>query len=173
MTITRTHGLQFLTVCLLLVLWLVVSPFDSFAAERNETESDSLSVAPPANNNPATLDYGAAMLRTVVSLVIVILLLIALFLGIRWLQRKSFPGRGATEVLGIVGALSLGPKRNVTLVRIADRVLVVGSSEAGLSLLAELKGEEAATVLAAKGKLGGSFASTLTSQLSQLGRAKS
>jgi|GEM_PF-2383396 len=156
-----------------LVFGLLALPVFAFSTEMPAAGADSVSTLQSAPNEPASINYGAALIRTVVSLVVVVFLLVAVILGIRWLQRKSVLGRAGTEVLGIVGSLSLGPKRNVTLIKVADRVLVVGSFEAGLSLLTELSREEAAAVLSAKGKSTGSFASTLASHLSQIGRSKS
>ncbi len=172
MTLLRIRSLQPPIFCGGLVLWLLIFPFGSLSTEFTASAPDSISAIQSAPKEPATFDYGAAMVRTALSLAIVLLLLALMILGIKWLQRKSLLGRGATEVLGVVGTLNLGPKRNVTLVRVADRVLVVGISEAGLALLAELSKEEAAAVLSAKGKLVRSFASTLASHLSPMGRAK-
>ncbi len=172
MTLLRIRSLQPLVFCGGLVLWLLVLPSNALSTELTVSAPDSISAIQSAPKEPATFDYGAAMVRTAESLAIVLLLLALMILGIKWLQRKSLLGRGASEVLCVVSTLNLGPKRNVTLIKIADRVLVVGSSEAGLALLAELSKEEAAAVLSAKGKLASSFASTLASHLSPMGRAK-
>lgn len=61
----------------------------------------------------------------------------------RWLPHLS----GADSDEGPIEVLSrhaLGPKSAILLVRIADRTLVVGDTEAGLSRLGELPGEPSA-----------------------------
>jgi flagellar protein FliO/FliZ len=157
--------------CGVIALLLFSSPL-SFSAEQAIVQVDSSASVQSSAVNPIGFDYGAAMLRTGLAFLIVIALLVGLFFGIKWLQKKSRNGGGGRETLSIVGTLSLGPKRNVALIRIVNRILVVGISEGGIALLTELSAEEADAVLQSKAKSPYSFSALFARQLSQLGKDK-
>ncbi|MGE0555706.1 MAG: flagellar type III secretion system pore protein FliP [Gemmatimonadales bacterium] len=74
-----------------------------------------------------------------------------LVLALRLLKRIHGGYRGAPRLpFEIVQRHGLGPKQSLSVVRIGSRVLVLGMSDHGSRLLAELKGEDRATVLEAR-----------------------
>lgn len=81
---------------------------------------------------------------------VALLLTIALLVGTVWLFKKilrgkTFPGvsRSTIQLLEIH---YLDPKKAIALVKIIDRVLIVGYTESGMTALGELTPEEAARV---------------------------
>jgi flagellar protein FliO/FliZ len=85
--------------------------------------------------------YGAALLRMVISL--------ALVCGVAWLalkwgaKRLAAPTGASADRMRVIARLPIEPRRSVVVVRVGQRTLVLGSSEAGLETLAELSPGEA------------------------------
>jgi flagellar protein FliO/FliZ len=79
------------------------------------------------------MDAVAAIARTSISLVAVLGLL---YLISRWLRRRQGGVAGGAD-FAVLAKQSLGAKAAVALVQVGDRALVVGVSDAGVSLLGE------------------------------------
>jgi flagellar biogenesis protein FliO len=71
-------------------------------------------------------------------------------LALAWAQRRGL-GRSSGP-LEVLGRLSLEPRRSLYLVRVAERVWLLSSSEAGLTSLAELRSDEVGGLLAGRGE---------------------
>ena len=69
---------------------------------------------------------------------IVIALIIIFFVFLKW--RYGFSGgvKGNRKYIQVVESRSLGPKRYLYLVKVVDKLLVIGSTNDGLSLLSEM-----------------------------------
>ena len=80
--------------------------------------------------------FGGLLLQALVSLLVVsALAFVTIRFGLsRWLK----DGRGQSDELAVLATLPLGGRRTVYLVKAVDRLLVLGSSEAGLTPLADL-----------------------------------
>jgi len=94
--------------------------------------------------------YGAILLRTALSLIAVSVVAV---LVLRKLGRR-LPGGGGARAMRVLDRLATGPGREVLLVEIPGKVLVIASSEAGLSTLSEVAPEEAAEALRAAAETG-------------------
>jgi flagellar protein FliO/FliZ len=92
------------------------------------------------------MDAVAAIARTSISLIAVLGLL---YLITRWLRRRQ-GGVAAGADFSVLAKQSLGAKAAVALVKVGDRALVVGVSDAGVSLLGET---DVASVFAQTGEL--------------------
>ncbi len=80
-------------------------------------------------------------------LIFTILVLFLAVLATRLWVRRLRPVR-AGAYLGLVEGLALGPKQGVYLVRAADQVLVLGVTEASITLLGTISGAAADLVAA-------------------------
>jgi flagellar protein FliO/FliZ len=81
----------------------------------------------------------AAALESYVTESIALLSVVAvLAVLISWAARRAGLGRALGPV-ELLARLPLEPRRSVLVVRVADRVLIIGSSEAGLVKLGELR----------------------------------
>ena len=77
--------------------------------------------------------YGWALLQTFAALALVCA---GAYVVLRYVVPRALPGaRGSVRVIGRV---AVEPKRSLLLVEAAGRCFLVGSSEAGLHLIAEL-----------------------------------
>jgi len=101
----------------------------------------------PGGQSPDLGPTPAQYLRIFVSLVVVIIIIWAIsavfrrFVTVRGLARSS-------ESLKILYTLSLSPTRTLYLVRLADRVLLIGAGEGGLRTLGEItEPDEVAVIL--------------------------
>ena len=78
--------------------------------------------------------YGWYLLQTLAALGVVCA---AAYLVLRLVVRRAIPG-GRRGPVTILARVPLEPKRSLLLVQAAGRCFLVGSSEAGLALIAEL-----------------------------------
>jgi flagellar biosynthetic protein FliO len=88
--------------------------------------------------------------RVLLGLFLVVLVIGALYAGLKRTQRGRLPGTTSNGVVQVRETTQLGPGRNLHLVEIGDRVLLVGATEHGINLLQGYDREEAA----AEGLLG-------------------
>jgi flagellar protein FliO/FliZ len=91
-------------------------------------------VADPISQMPS---FGAALVRMVLSLAVVI----AIGVGVIWLlRRKGSPSwsRKGTGTLRVVESCSLSAGHAIHLVRIGDQFVLVGASPAGLAPLSDV-----------------------------------
>lgn len=98
------------------------------------------------------LPEGPGLLRSVGALIVVL----GLFGLCLWLLRRgglALPGRQATRSMHVESALPLGERRQLVIVRVEGRRLLLGLSAMQVSLVADLGADEA-------------FASTLDARLS-------
>lgn len=162
----RRLGIMIGGVVVLLVLMLV-SPMlkpSSGSGQRND-ESPSIMADDAfgsSNSNTltgATLDTGAEadsaaftlgggeVFSLIWRLGLVLLVLGACIAGLRWWSKRAAGPRSTTGYLRIVDTLPIPGGRSVHLVAVGDRVIVVGATAQQLSFLAELKDEEANSLL--------------------------
>ncbi|MDI3340344.1 MAG: flagellar biosynthetic protein FliO [Sphaerobacter sp.] len=88
-------------------------------------------------------------LSMIIPLAVVILAAYALLRGLRYLNARVGAPASAGRTLEALETLSLGPHGTVHLIRIGERVVVVGAGGQQLSFLTELSPEDAAAVLRA------------------------
>ena len=81
--------------------------------------------------------------RVLLGLVLVVLVIGALYAGMKRTQRGKLPGGRASGTVKVVETTQLGPGRNLHLVHIGDRVLLVGATDHGISLLQGYDRDEA------------------------------
>lgn len=85
--------------------------------------------------------YGELLASSLLLLALVIGALVAVVVAARALGRRGrSAGRGGW--MEVLARLPLEPRRSLYVVRVAERTLVLGSSEQGLTLLRELEGGE-------------------------------
>ncbi len=76
--------------------------------------------------------------------------------GLRYLNRRMAQAAGRSEFLEVIETLPLGGAGVLHVVRIGNRVVVIGAGGTGLSLITELGAEEAQALLARRaGQAGG------------------
>ena len=89
---------------------------------------------------------GAADLgRVLLGLILVVLVIGALYTGMKRAQKGKLPGGRASGTVKVVETTQLGPGRNLHIVHIGDRVLLVGATDHGITLLQGYDHEEATT----------------------------
>lgn len=161
----RRLGIMVGGVVVLLVLMLV-SPMlkpSSGSEPKNESPSIMADEAFGSSNSDsltgATLDAGTEadsaaftlgggeVFSLIWRLGLVLLVLGACIVGLRWWSKRAAGPRSTTGYLRIVDTLPIPGGRSVHLVAVGERVIVVGATAQQLSFLAELKDEEANSLL--------------------------
>lgn len=120
-----------------------------------------------AEGSPPGLNTGMLLLRTLVVLGLLVAIIYLGAYGIRRLAGRNTPG-GPSSKMQVLSSVFLGPKRALYAVHVLDRVLIVGVTEAQISLLSEIADPEKVAALVAgtaKAPTGRPFASYLNSLL--------
>jgi len=129
------------------------------------------STGQPVMQKAGELQFGKVLLRTIFSLFLVILFLVVFLFGLKWLQNQTRASVNRMHNLSVQDSISLGPKKQLFLIQVVDRMLLVGSSENNISLLLELTDDEKQKLQEKKSGNQHSFSKTLANQIAKLGGA--
>lgn len=122
-----TAGLILLTAATAMAVEPVLAPPLAKAAAEEVTR-----VAP--------VNYGFLLLRMMLMVGVVCALAMV---TLRWGLKRFVNPASESKALAVVARLPLEPKRSLLVVRVATRHLIIASSEAGLTNIGELSGEDA------------------------------
>ena len=117
-----------------------------------ETTAAQTETAATTNNGSSTGFYSSAapsLIKLVSALVIVV---VCIYVGVyllRKLMGKKYSGNRRNTVLEVLETTYVAPKKSVSLLRVADKAVLVGTSENQISVLTELDPEQTREVLAA------------------------
>ena len=105
-----------------------------------QAPADTLAKVYTTNEDPADMNnqtnFGPIVLRTVVSLIAVVGVV---FLGMYFLKHVVYRKKTGGLSIRVVGSTLLGPKKGIYLVEVEERRLLLGVTEASVSLLTELE----------------------------------
>ena len=90
-----------------------------------------------------------SLLKLISALVIVV---VCIYVGVYLLKRlmgKKYSGNRRNNILEVLETTYIAPKKSVSLLRVADKAVLVGTSENQISVLTELDPDQTREVLAA------------------------
>ena len=118
-------------------------------------ESTTLQDQAEASTGTETEGFYSSAAPSLFKLISALVVVIAcIYVGVYLLRRmmgKKYSGNRQNNLLEVLETTYIGPKKTVSLVRVADRAVLVGTSENHISPLAELDADETARLLAATG----------------------
>jgi flagellar biosynthetic protein FliO len=119
-------------ICVLLVAGVVL-----IAQEQSPTVGESEDVQIDSNEPglPQT-SFGPLLLKTVVSLFVVVGMTVFGMYGLKHFVNRKKNGNLAIRV---IGSTMLGPKKGIYLVEVSERWLLLGVTDASISMLTELE----------------------------------
>lgn len=91
---------------------------------------------------------GGELISLAWRLALVIVIIAASIVGLRWWGKKAAGPRSTTGFLRVIDTLAISNGRTIHLVALGDRVIAVGATPQQLTLLNELTAEEALHVVA-------------------------
>ena len=121
------------------------------AVKLNPTDTaDTLAAATQASTPEFVGTAMPSMLRMVFALIVVI----GAIYGGLWLLKRSM-NRGFAHggrTLEVLETTAVAPKKTISLVRVADKAVLVGVTDAGIAMLTELTPEQTSEIVAAQAK---------------------
>ena len=129
---------------------------DSLFASTATVAAGGAAVGTPAANVTATAASGVSSgfslgggqaFSLAWRLALVVIIIAASILGLRWWGKKTSGPRSATGFLRVLDTLAVGNGRTIHLVALGDRVIAIGATTQQLSFLSELTGEESSKLL--------------------------
>ena len=119
----------------LLVVWIGLFFIEALFAQSG---ADSTTVA-PAESSPQTINIGWMLFKTIgILFLIIILILLLVFLLKKYVFRSSLRGK-ESDWIQILGQVQIQPKKFLTLVKVLDRVILVGMTDSSMVSLAEFE----------------------------------
>jgi len=109
-------------VWIILLQWVIANPLPDSTLGMQEAGNPSI---------------GGLILRTVVTLFLIIGLIFALVFLLKKYFRQQLPGMKNTPWLEIVGRVAVGPRQSLMLVKSFDRILLLGITEQNIQQIAE------------------------------------
>ncbi len=90
------------------------------------------------------VNMGWLIVRTILSLLIILALIIGIVFVFKKFWGGRIPGSANSKWIQVVARMPLGPKQNLTLIKIFDRVLLLGVSDGAIQALTEFPPESKA-----------------------------
>ena len=125
----------------------------AWGAEADTAAAPEVTAAPEANDSGGFLSYeqptttspsrsfGSLMLRLVLSMAVILALIYGGLMLVRMLIRKTRKAPKSEKLIRIVDRAVLDQKRTIYLVKVIDRVLVVGVGANDIRTLAQIEDE--------------------------------
>jgi flagellar biosynthetic protein FliO len=125
------------------------------AAATTVADRESLPI-PEGSSGPASVgggDLGGTAFRLLLGLLVVVGLILGVWYLLRRLQRGRYPALGETStgLISVLATTPLGPGRALHIVRVADRVVLVGATDHAVQPIATLDDATAAVITRALG----------------------
>jgi flagellar biosynthetic protein FliO len=106
---------------------------------------------PEGSAAPTSLsgDGGGTMLRLGIGLIVVMGLIAAVWFVLKRVQRSRYPAleEKGPSLIDVVTTTSLGPNRSLHLVRVGEELVLIGSTDHGVTSLARLGADESAALV--------------------------
>lgn len=149
----------FLTVGIILavaIMGLFMVNVGSASADRSslaaltgsQTPANTEIETPVQTQNESDVSMLSAVIKMVSALVIVVLAVYAGLYMLRKLMGKKYGNNGRNGILDVIQTTFVGPHKAISLVRVANRSVLVGVTENQISTLTELNEAETADILA-------------------------
>ncbi|MEE8576897.1 MAG: flagellar biosynthetic protein FliO [candidate division Zixibacteria bacterium] len=153
----RSQLTAIIIVIVALIGVLVIKTDQATAVKANSTttEATTLQDQTGATTGVKTDGFYSSAAPSLFKIISALVIVIAcIYVGVYLLRRlmgKKYSGNRQSNLLEVLETTYIGPKKTVSLVRVADRAVLVGTSENHISPLAELDADETARILAAAG----------------------
>lgn len=120
---------------------------DAFGISGSTTLATTATTATTEADSAAFTLGGGEIFSLIWRVALVLGVLAVCIVGLRWWSKRASGPRSTTGYLRIIDTLPIQGGRSVHLVAVGERVIVVGATAQQLSYLAELKDEEATSLL--------------------------
>jgi flagellar protein FliO/FliZ len=151
------------------------------SAEKWEKLQNAMtgSVADTAATNKVTyksMDSGRIMILTLKIMFYLAIIIALLYIGLKAFKKKMMGGsgsnRGSGRYLEVLENKLIGSQKHVTLVKVGNRILVLGVAEGGVNLLSQIDNPEEIKILLSgnsqnENGVTGSFSETIDAFLSR------
>ncbi len=168
-------------IAIVVILTLAIGGL--LAIDTNQATADQSTTLTPANTDgPEEISSaltGSALpslVRMTSALVIVIACIYGGIFLLRYFMGQRRGRNGQAKVLEVLETTSVAPKKTISLIRVADKSVLVGITESGMSLLTELSPEETAaacpSMIEEPASPDSDFANSLSTAFNRLRRAR-
>jgi len=93
----------------------------------------------PLTATPQPFDMGWMLAKTIFSLVLIIALIFGVVFLLKRFFGKQLPGSVNREWFQVIARIPLQPRQSLWLVKVVDRVLLLGVTESGITKLTEFE----------------------------------
>lgn len=139
-------------IIIIALLGVLVINTDRVSAERdvlNGSASQETAVEQSVTKAENSLGEGAlpSILKLLSAMVLVVAAIYGALFILKKMMGKKYTGNGSGRVLEVLETTYLGPKKTVSLIRVADKSVLIGSTEDNISVLTELDEDNTSKIL--------------------------
>ena len=98
-------------------------------------------------SSPITRSYVPSLVKMISALVVVVICVYVVLYLLRKLMGRRYSGNRKNNILEILETTYIAPKKTVSLIRVADKAVLVGISESGISTLTEFDPDDTAAIM--------------------------
>lgn len=156
MSIRTKKILLVLFIIIIVSTGFIMAKFGAVSAGNDSTNEIAQAFNTQPNNeaeeNPITAPDAGSMIMPFIKLIGALLLVVAGIYGFIYLLKRmmggKFSGNKKDNLIEVLETSYVAQKKSISLVRFADRAVLVGVGDTGINVLAELNTDETARILA-------------------------
>ena len=156
MSIRTKKILLVLFIIIVVSTGFIMAKFGTVSAGNDSTNEIAQAFNTQPNNeaeeNPITAPDAGSMIMPFIKLIGALLLVVAGIYGFIYLLKRmmggKFSGNRKDNLIEVLETSYIAQKKSISLVRFADRAVLVGVGDTGINVLAELNTDETARILA-------------------------
>lgn len=147
---SRLAVLVIVIVALIGVLAINTDPAKAVKSSAAQTTTEAQGTGDGAGESVPSFYSSAtpSLLKLFSALVVVVAAIYAGIFLLKRLMGKKYSGNRQSNLLEVIETTYIAPKKSVSLLRVADKSVLVGTSENQITVLTELDSEETRRVLA-------------------------
>lgn len=148
---TRTAAAGWVLAIAAWLTALALSAMPAAAQSRTAPVDPETLPIPEGSAAPTSLSGGGGgtLVRLGIGLLVVMGLIALVWFVMRRVQRGRYPGldEGGAGLIDVVTTTPLGPNRSLHLIRVGDELVLIGSTDHGVTALARLGAEESSALV--------------------------
>ncbi len=156
MSIRTKKILLLLLIIIIVSTGFIIAKFGAASAGKNSTNEIAQAFNTKPNNetedNPITIPGSGSMTMPFIKLIGALLLVVAGIYGFIYLLRRMMGGKFSANrrdnLIEVLETSYIAQKKSISLVRFADRAVLIGVGDTGINVLAELNPDETAKIIA-------------------------
>ena len=148
----KRSQLLIIGILIISLMGVLIINSDRATAENGTSAVTALKKADAENTDDTALaEYSSSifpsMLKLLSALALVIACIYAALFLFKKMMGKKYSGNRQTKIMEVLETTYVGPKKSVSLIRVADKSVLIGTTDSQISILSELDEEKTREII--------------------------